>query len=301
MDEDMDVKCVKEEIVEESEVILEETNASQQQQPSSSSQRNSQNGLIRRVPKLEEDEPMDQSGPSPDLEPVRPLTPPLRERTRSRSRSRERSAELQENLDQILRSETELKKENKAKDDDYLHNVYYINNIEAVELPKSVSQRIAKVFGYIRYAVEAFENGSHVFYSSDNYEERRKISDYVRRKTIAEYKSLSRLFIIVRNEFIVHERFGELSILHSGVCLVPLNADLHKLPDNQRCYLSTIETFRTFYLKFPGFFTKDDVFVFEDFHYFGDSSVGHFYEESLLVPPSNGQFIFLSTRIKNAD
>uniref|UniRef100_A0A914PG30 Uncharacterized protein n=1 Tax=Panagrolaimus davidi TaxID=227884 RepID=A0A914PG30_9BILA len=281
MDEEMDIKCVKIENGEESEVIMEETNGSLQQQPSSSSQRNSQNGLIRQGPKLEEDEPMDQSGPPPDLEPVRPFTPPLRERTRSRSR--ERSAELQENLDQILRSEIELKKENKAKDNDYLHNVYYINDIEAVELPKSASQRISKVFGYIRYAVEAFENGSHIFYSSDNYEERRAISDYVRRKTIAEYKSLSRLFIIVRNEFIVHERFGELSILHSGVCLVPFDADLHKLPDNQRCYLSTIETFRTFYLKFPGFFNKDDVFVFEDFQYFGDSCKLYYFFCKFLI------------------
>uniref|UniRef100_A0AC34F3A5 S1 motif domain-containing protein n=1 Tax=Panagrolaimus sp. ES5 TaxID=591445 RepID=A0AC34F3A5_9BILA len=300
---DVDVKA---EIKDEVQDISEEIN--QLPQPTSSSQTNSsQNGINGQEPKYSDirEEPMEQE-PTPTEEIVRPLTPPIRERTRSRSRTRERSEELQGGFAAIVKDEIEAKISDKTKpgDDTYKHYVCSINDFKPPQLSLSASLRISKQFGYKKYALEAFECGHHVFFSSDDFQDRKAISDYVRRKTITEYHAETCVYIIARNESIAQERYRELAVLISSVFLMPYDIDLQRLqnmPSSHQCYVSTIETFRTFYLQFPGHFKKDDVFIFEDFQYFGSPDVGHFYEEALVVPPVCGQFVFLTSNIANAD
>uniref|UniRef100_A0A914XXE3 S1 motif domain-containing protein n=1 Tax=Panagrolaimus superbus TaxID=310955 RepID=A0A914XXE3_9BILA len=299
----MDVD-VKTEIKEEIQDITDEVVYPPPPQQPSSSNTNSQNGCNEREFKYSNvrEEPMEQDS-SITEEIVRALTPPLRERTRSRSRTRERSVGLQGEFEAILNIEIEAKTIDKTKPGDdaaYKHCVYYMNDFEQPQLSTSARQRISKQFGYKKYALEAFESGHHVFFSSDDFQDRKTISSYVLRKTMAEYQSPSSVYIITRNESIAHERCRELSVLQSSVFLIPFGIDLQNIPFH-RCYVSTIETFRTFYLQFPGYFNKDDVFIFEDFQYFSNPDIGHFYEEALLLPPACGQFVFLTSQISNAD
>lgn len=92
---------------------------------------------------------------------------------------------------------------------------------------------------------------------------------YVRKKTFYDFFADKRVMYVLRNESIARQKHAELSGLISTVTYIPYFFDLEQLLDG-RCFIITIENFRSLYLKSPGHF-DNSVFIFDDFQYIGNS------------------------------